>query len=221
MSDYGTMRTRIADEMANDGDITASHINNAIRTAIRHYEREPFWFNQKVGTFVTVAAQEYYGSADLADIPNMVRIDVLDTGAGGTKARLRGMDNASIDDVQDGSVTGEPEFYSRYEDKIRLFPIPNGVFTVTARYVTKFAALVSDGDSNAWVNECEELIRQAAKRIICTDILHDDAMAGRFASLERAAHDRLRKENRTRSPQSLRADLPFGKGHVEYLRLVS
>lgn len=37
MTTFATMRARIADEMANDGDITSGQINNAIRTAIKHF----------------------------------------------------------------------------------------------------------------------------------------------------------------------------------------
>ena len=212
MTTYVTMRTRIADEMLDTGAITNSHINSAIQTAIKHYERKPWWFNQKVGTFSTVAAQELYTSSDLSDIPDIVIINSMLMGSSSTtKAPLRPLDNFNIDELQDGSVTGDPEFYARFADKIRLYPIPSAVRTMTVSYVYKLTALSADGDTNAWVDECEELTRQAAKRILATDILHADDLATRFGALETLCYDTLREENRTRMAQQIsRVDWPFG-----------
>lgn len=213
MTTYGTMRTRILDEMVNDGALTAAQVNNAILTAIKHHERRPWWFNQKVGTFSTVANQELYTSSDLSDIPNIVQMQsLLVTSGSSTKAPLRAVDNSAIEDIQDGTVTGEPELFSRYADKLRLYPIPNAVYTMTASYVYKLTALSADGDTNSWTNECEELTRQAAKRIIATDIIHDDDLAMKFATLENTAIDVLLEENRTRLGSiPLRVDWPFNR----------
>lgn len=212
MTTYVTMRSRISDELANDGEITTAQINNAILTAIKHYERKEWWFNQKVGTFSTVANQELYTSSALSDIPDIVFIQSMLIGASSTtKKPLRGLDNSNIDDLQDGAATGEPEFYSRYADKIRLYPIPTSVYTVTASYIYKLTTLSADGDTNAWVDECEELIRQSAKRILATDIIHEDELAVKYGGLEAGCYDSLRNEHRTRmSQQYLRVDWPFG-----------
>jgi hypothetical protein len=64
-----------------------------------------------------------------------------------------------------------------------------------------FSTLINDGDTNAWVDECEELIRNGAKRRIALEILQADDLAARFATLEREIYDRLRRENRLRQPQ--------------------
>jgi hypothetical protein len=203
MTTYSAMQARIADEFVNES-ITTSQITNAIQTAIKHYERDPFWFNQKTGTFATVASQETYTTSANADIPYIVRIDSLRSSFGNV---LRPVSYDHIQDMQDGSVKGPPGFYTRYENKIYLYPIPDAVYTMTMSYIYKLAALSAGTDTNAWVDECEEMIRQAAKRILCTDILHDDEMAQRYAELERVAYDRIRRENNQRNPQKfLRAD---------------
>ena len=219
MTTFATMRSRIADEMANDGDITTSQINNAIRTAIKHFEREPYWFNQKSSVFDTAAGGEFYQSTPPDTFANIVRVESVQRGPATSKEMLGGLDNAHIDEVQDGSVTGEPAYYSRFENRIRLYPIPNDVYRITIRYIQKLPDLMNDDDTNAWVDECEEMIRQAAKRILCTDILHDDGMAARYQALERLSYDRIRAENRTRAPQQrLRADLPFGRQYFDFVR---
>lgn len=217
MTTYVTMRTRIADELLDSGALTNAQINNAILTAIKHYERKEWWFNQKVGTFSTVAAQELYTSSDLSDIPDIVLIQSMLIGASSTtKKPLTNLDNKNIEDLQDGSVTGEPEYYARYADKIRLYPIPSAVYTVTASYIYKLTALSAEGDTNAWTDECEELIRQAAKRILATDILHADDLAVKFGGLEAGCFDRLREEYRTRMGQQYaRVNWPFNGNITE------
>lgn len=167
-----------------------------------------------------MAAQELYTSSDLADIPKMVVIHSMLVGTSSTtKESLRGVDNAHIDDLQDGSITGEPELFARFADKIRLYPIPSAVQTVTASYIYKLTALSADGDTNAWTDECEELTRQAAKRILATDIIHADEMANRYATLEQVCFDNLRNEYRTRMTQQyLRVDWPFSRNNTENWR---
>lgn len=221
MATYVEMRNRIADELANDGDITAAQIGYAIKDSIKDYEAEGFWFNQKVATFSTVVAQELYGAAALADIPNMVRISSmripLTEGIGG----IEGVANETIEDVQDGSVTGTPRIYSRFENQIRLYPIPDAVQSIKVSYIYKLAELSADGDENAWTTDCEEMIRQAAKKRLCANILLSDEMAGRYAVFEKQAYDGVRRENRLRQPQQyLRADLPFGRPVYDHTRRV-
>lgn len=220
MSDLGTMRARIADELLDQGELTSAQIDRSILSAIKHYEREGFWFNSKVATFATVAAQELYTSADLADIPNIVTIDSMQSQSGsGSKTRVRGVENNMIEDVQDGTVTGEPELFSRYADKIRLYPIPSSVYTMTMSYIYKLDTLAVDADTNAWMTECEELIRQSAKRLIAQDILYSPEIVSVAAQAESVAYSRLRKENRLRQPQKeLRSGWPFNHVHFDALR---
>jgi hypothetical protein len=169
MSTYGAMQARIADDLI-DVSVTNAQIKAAIQTAIKHYERKPFYFNQKIdGTFSTVATQEYYGAAALADIPNIVHVRSANVTINGSKRKLSPYDFQVVDDGQDGSVTGDPYAYTTFNQQIRLYPIPNNVFTVKMSYVYKLAALSADGDTNAWMTEAEELIRQAAKRRIALD----------------------------------------------------
>lgn len=203
MTDYSTMRTRIADELANDGDITSAQINYAIQDTIKQYERRPWWFNQKTGTFSTVDGQEYYGSADLADIPDIVQIISATLTVSSLKAPLRAVDYVTIDDEQDGSVEGEPRVFASFKEEIRLYPIPNGVYTVTLSYIYRLTALSADGDSNAWTTDAEELIRQGAKRRIALNYLESEEVAARFAVMEREAFAELQAENRRRWPNTV------------------
>jgi hypothetical protein len=160
MTTYATMRARIADEMANDGALTTNQINNAIQSAIKSYEREEWWFNVRSVFFDTIPNGEIYGSSPLDTFNDMIDVKAISCGASGTDKRpLRAVANSFIEDVQDGSVVGEPEYYTRVANRIRFYPIPNAVYRINLTYVFKLATLVEDEDTNFWVDECEELIR--------------------------------------------------------------
>ena len=203
MTTYATMRTRIKDELANDGDITDAQVNYAIQDSIKQFERRPWWFNQKTDTFSTVASQEYYGSADLADIPDIVQIVSATITVNSLKAPLKAVDYVAIDDEQDGSVTGEPRLFAYFKENIRLYPIPTSAYTVTLSYIYRLTALSDDSDSNAWTTDAEELIRSAAKRRIGLNYLESEEVAARFAVMEREAFAELQAENRRRWPNTV------------------
>ena len=210
---YADMRSRIADELVNDGDITTAQINNAIQSAIADYAAEQFWFNEAVGTFSTVSSQELYTSTDLADIPTMIKVLSMRIANTGTyTSYINGIANDTIEDMQDGSIRGAPQYYSRFANKIRLYPIPNAVYSIKISYIATLATLSADADTNSWMTDGEEVIRQAAKKRLATDILADDALAQRCAVMEDKAYDGLRMENRNRRAQPLmRTELPLSR----------
>jgi hypothetical protein len=203
MTNFATMRNRIADELANDGDITTAQINYAIQDTIKQYERKPWWWNQKVASFPTVNAQEYYGAAALADIPDIVQIIAATITSDGITEPLRAVDYLSIDDEQDGSMVGEPRVFAPFKEEIRLYPLPNGVYTITLSYIYRLTTLSADADSNAWTTDAEELIRQGAKRRIALNYLNSEEIAARVSVLEREAYMELIAENRRRLPNTV------------------
>lgn len=215
MTTYATMRSRIADEMANDGDITTAQINYAIQDAIKYYERKPWWFNQKTGTFSTVDGQEYYSSADLTDIPDIVQIIAATVTDSGIKSPMRAVDYVNIDDEQDGSVEGEPRHFAYFKEQIRLYPIPDAAYTVTLSYIYRLTALSDDADSNAWTTDAEELIRQSAKRRIALNYLQAEEIAARCSVLEREAYTEMLAENRRRWG-SVKLRVPDMLGNVSF-----
>ena len=201
---YINMINRIQDELVNES-LTVAQIKNAIGSAISDYENVTFFFNVKYGTasaptFTTVSGQEYYTVTDQADIPNIVKIVSASTTVSGYNSPLYSRDYAWIDANQTGLATGSPQYYAYFAQSIRLYPIPDAAYKVNLDYTYKFADLVADADTNAWMNDGEEMIRQAAKYRIAMDILHVDDIAGRCRRMEIDAYDGLLEENRNRWP---------------------
>lgn len=203
MPTYADMRARIADELANDGDISTAQINYAIQDSIKFYQRRPWWFNVRMVTFYTTDDGEYYVSTPTATFDDMIEIQSMMVTYNNVLSPMVAVDNLEIDFSQNGYVKGVPRVYSRTANKLRFYPIPNGSYLVSMTFVYKLAELSADTDENSWTSEAEELIRQSAKRRIALNYLQADDLATRFATLEREAYSEMLAEFRRRHPNTL------------------
>jgi hypothetical protein len=196
MATYGDMQTRIADELINES-ITTAQIKLAIQDAIGMYENMSFWFNQKKAqTFSTVALQEYYTATELSDIPYITKFYGMDVTNSGTQIQMNPADFLEIDQQQTGSITGLPRSWAYFNQKIRMYPIPDAVYTITLNYTYKLATLSADADTNVWMVEAENLIRLCAKRILARDIYYSEKAEAKFDKGEQEAYDDLRQQTR-------------------------
>jgi hypothetical protein len=210
--DYQTMYGRIGDEIQ-DATALLPQIQRAIQDAIAQYETNRFYFNQTIGTFNTVANQEYYGAAALADIPLLIEVDSLLVGISGSKSALQAEDFRQMDRVQNGVWKGPPRTFSYYNQQLRLFPIPDAVYPLTMSYHRRLPPLVAPTDTNAWMTDGEMLIRQTAKGILALDVLQEANIAQGAQILADKALSRLQLETRKRrSNPYLKTDLPLSEG---------
>lgn len=199
MTTYATMRDRILDEMVNES-LTAAQVNNAIQSAIVHYQPRRFYFNENRGeTFSTVVSQEFYSTAANANIPNLSFIDKLTITVNGSRYHLEPQPWEWIDKVSVMSTTnGQPTDYCYYSQQIRLYPIPDAVYTVRISGLVRLAALSADGDSNAWTTDAEALIRGRAKWDLGTNVVWAPEIAGAGEAVEMAALRALNAETNRR-----------------------
>lgn len=214
MSDptYGDMQERIAGELMAGGrsDLNAQ-VKSAIQTSIRHYRASPFWFNRndEAVTGATVSGQHALTVPAPILIVEAIRID---HGSG-----FFPLDRKELQILQrkrDGSQSnGKPFCWAVSGSAIWVWQTPDDAYDLEFYGVVELDALVDDEDSNAWMVEAEELIRQRARAVVQIDVLKDaDARqemqavkmlggVGRrcLSLLERDALLALRSENAKRS----------------------
>jgi hypothetical protein len=174
------MIDRIADEL-DDADLSSGgQILKAINSAVMEYRDRRFWFNTVVGkSFAVAAADEYLAPSitvtGISTTEPITVIDLLkiDDGTGANYAPITMADNALIDARQTGSVTGRPRYASLVADsdgtRLRFYPIADTAYTAVLSGLIRFSDLAA-ATSNPWTNDAEILIRQAAKRILMTDV---------------------------------------------------
>lgn len=199
MTTLPIMVSRLEDEI--DDTNLRNQVVLAIRSAIQLYGPKKFYFNQKTFTFSTVAAQEFYTLLAAADIETFTEVTSSYITSGGTRYPFHVIGNEVIEDAQDGLRTGRPTNWAYFAQQFRCFPIPDAVYTATIRGYCKLTALTDDGagtNTNAWMTDGEILIRQAAKRMIYTDVIKDAESALTAGGAEAQALDALETETALR-----------------------
>lgn len=178
MTTLAIMKSRIATELRRS-NIT-SQIATAISTAIQSYEDERFYTNEsRENTFSTVANQEFYTSSDAAFIGLLTKIDYIVLYINDTPFELAPTFPELLEVASTNSTsTGSPSEYAWYDEKIRLYPVPDEVWTVRVAGVLSTAEPASDSETgNFWMTTAERLIRSRAKQELALHVLRDLELA--------------------------------------------
>ncbi len=193
MTTLAIMKARIADELARD-DLT-SQIAYAITDAISAYTDERFMFNEtRSNTFPTVASQEFYASTDAAFIGTLNKIDYVSLIVGDQPFQLLPMRPVDMEHLsQNGTSTGQPNWYSYYDKKIRLYPVPDAIWTVRVAASVDVDPPASDAETdNPWMIKAERLIRSRAKLELALHVLKDLELAATMQQAVEEAFSQLK-----------------------------
>lgn len=161
----GYLVDRIDDELKRSGTID-TRIRACITDAITIYQRHRFHFSEGYdGNFSTVASQEYYTSADNAAIKTNFLIDYLAIQIGTARYDVGRRQPEEIDLLtQTGTQRGQPQVYTYFQEKIRFYPVPDGIYTIIMGGHQLIAAPAADVTANnRWMVDAERLIRSRAK----------------------------------------------------------
>jgi hypothetical protein len=212
MSDFGAMKTRIAAElMAGGRSDLEPQVEDAIRTAIRHYEARPFWFNKGSATSATTPGDHVVPLPATMLAAELIRIDYGSGFIGIDRKDFRTLQRKR--DFNQGS--GKPFIWTEYDGEVLVWQTPDAAYDLEWYGVVTLDALSDDANTNAWMTTGEELIRQRARAIVQIDVLKDAeakaealqiaAMGGttRFclSLMERTALTSLVRETRRKGAQ--------------------
>ena len=191
MADLATLKSRIATEIHRSS--ATADIAYAIADAVAEYQTHRFAFNQVSATFSTTAGTEYYG---VSVIPtDIAQIDSLRITANGRTTVIEPRNWAEIDSISTTtSAQSRPIVWAWYKEQIRFYPVPDGTYTVHINYLQKLDVPSNDGASNAWTEEAEELIRQAAKAKYFTNVAYDIENANYASGQAQIQFRRLKRE---------------------------
>nr|WP_244427676.1 hypothetical protein [Bartonella australis] len=161
-------------------DTTAEYtvqIQDAIFTALRLCEREPFFFNEKRKiTFTTQSGKTWYGRDDNDSIGVGVAIGSLFLEHDNAEPRPLLYKSAEFlkKKYEDSPPQGIPIFYTYDDQKIGLFPTPQNADIVHFSY-TPFPSVdeCSMQDNHPWFTHAFDLIKARAKYELYKNILKD------------------------------------------------
>lgn len=183
MSTFLAMQTKIADDLTRD-DLNAQ-IKTAINEAIKTWEGRRLAFNEKLRRIDTVAAQEYYDmiaptlvqtdGSTVATGEMVLELDSITAVVGNEPYTLTPRTQQWMDRNSSSSYSGQPDSYSIYNNQIRLYPVPDSVYTLTLSCLLRLgpSPLSANDDTNAWMTEGESLIRYQAEHSLFRFPLRD------------------------------------------------
>lgn len=195
MSNYGTMQSRIADELTRS-DLT-TQIQRAILSALQYYRGKAFRWNQSRATTTLTAGIEYYGlPTDFIDFGTAVLID------GTYRERLQERAYSWIDDrLHSSDYQGRPSTIAVQSDQFRVYPSPNlSTYQILLTYTRELDLPTQDNSSSAWFTDGEELIRLHAKVDLLQNVIRgtesfaeSSALVSREAALYQALRDEYKR----------------------------
>lgn len=203
MTTRGTMKTEIADDMERDVTADGSRILAAISAAIKFYQPKRFFFNESRSvTFSTVAGTDTYDFGSGEEITTeFYRIDACVLTDGSNNHFLHPRDYRELETLIEASSTqNRPRNYAYISRALRLYPVPDAVYTVRLTGHARVAEPAADDTANnAWFVEAYELIRCRAKAYLYAHVFPDanmavimkQAEAEALSALQSATYDRV------------------------------
>lgn len=206
MATLADLKTRIITETSRSDleDELADQLLLHIQRACEYYATTRFWFNALVTTGNTTASSETMA------IPATIRvIDRLTI-----PAQYRDLIELTLPafDQLSGVQSGVPQRYCYYNDQIRLYPVPDAVYTLQFTGIAQVAAPDDDADTSIWTNEAQDLIVAQTKLTLYRGQFRDPEGA-QLANVEvQDALARLQRETAKRLETPLRSRVRTGRG---------
>lgn len=161
MSTFGRMVERIRGDLDRGTDFDA-RIKEAICDAIVFYRSKRLGFNTKRSRSLITSGME------TVSLPTgWLEADYLRLEDNGQRIPIDEVTYDWIEERQDNDGDrGQPEKYSIQHRELRLWPIPDRSYSLVFSFqyqLTEISVSASDGATNAWMTEAEQLIRSYAQ----------------------------------------------------------
>jgi hypothetical protein len=160
------MQNRINLDYLNRTDLVAE-TKRAILRAVKHYEKERFWFNQTatalaIGTASTsVAIPADFIALDFCTVRDTL-IDSI--------VVIRSFDRIAYQN-RNSAQSGVPIEIAYWQDKLVFTPKPSSATSLTVNYTHTLPVLSADADTNAWTSAGEDLIIHHAMADMLANVL--------------------------------------------------
>lgn len=162
---YLDLQTTINSDYLNRdmGDVT----KRAIKRAIATYESRRHFFNETMTTVACTAGSRFLSFPD-----DYFHLDRLELTANAVQYALleRDFDTVRLMNLAPGT-DGQPVIYAIRGNRIELGPAPDSAYSIDIYYLHTQPDLSADTDSNAWTNECFNLIAHHATVDILANVL--------------------------------------------------
>lgn len=189
MSDLGTIVADIREDLNRGTDFDA-RIKRAIETAISYYKTKRLGFNVKRAQAVLTSGHETVVLPTDWIEADFLRLEEDD--------KRQPIDEVNYDWIEDEQLTGEsrarPFKYAIQHRNLRLYPVPDKSYTLILSFqfqLTDVSRSASNGASNAWLTEGEELIRKHAMSDLLVNYIDGDEATQKGLLLRTDCEERI------------------------------
>lgn len=165
MATFKEVQDRINLDYLNRSDLVSETKRSIVR-AIKHYEKERFWFNLTataiaIGTAsTTVALPADFLALDFATVLN---------NGNQVPMTLRTFDRVAYQNA--GGASGVPSEICYWRDGFAFSPKPASATSITVHYTHALPPLSADTDTNGWTSAGEDLIVYRATYDMLANVL--------------------------------------------------
>lgn len=196
MTTRSAMKTEIIDDMERDASADGARVLSAISSAIKFYQPKRFFFNESRSvTFNTVASTDTYDFGAGQEVTTeFYKIDGIYVTESGNIHELSVRDYRDLEILIDSNANeGRPWSYSYINRALRLYPVPDAIYSVRVVGHVKAAEPETDNEAgNVWFTEAYELIRCRSKAYLYTHVFPKPEMAALMRIGEKDALEALR-----------------------------
>ena len=166
------VQDRINLDYLNRTDLT-NETKRAIIRAVRHYEKERFWFNQTATSIALSTAS--VGLALPSDFLalDFVTVRVTSPASADNIVVMRAFDRIAYRNRS--LVSGAPEEVAIMNNQLKFTPKPDSAYNVTVYYLHSLTTLSADADTNDWLSAAEDLIVHHAAADVLANVLRAPA----------------------------------------------
>lgn len=198
MATLGTMKTRIADELAR-ADLT-DQIARAITSAVDFYGQEAFtdYFYNTSGEQIDTATLQA-GNTEIAagsyGYPGKITAVVFKDGT--NRYPLKPITYGEYLDLYTSTATtGTPAYFAQFGGSLWIYPEPASLASFDIHHVQPAGVPTADTRSNFWTTDAEELIRTRAKIDLLENVIRSEEAFGEADRLRRREAEALARMRR-------------------------
>lgn len=175
--------TKLQNELDRADSTTLGFIKSEVISAIQHLSVERFpWNERKFASFNTVAGTQDYALPTTDSAAVAIRVIEIDSLTVTISNHANVLDKVSIQTIEEwtnnSTHRSHPYCYAVYNQRIWLYPIPNGTYAINGKGLVDINNLTSasaGSGTNAWLEEKngEELVRTLARAKLLANYMKD------------------------------------------------
>lgn len=189
------VRTSIVNRLQdpNFTGISSANVDAAINTALTYYKRRRYWFNESLSVITLTIGNPI--------IPNIPSDFLEELNPGGLTIKYSNLNyqvfkrSSSIYDAENFAGVGLPYIYTYRNKGFELYFYPDQAYSLNLRYLKDYPVLVSNTDTNDFLNYADTMIYYNALSRIYGEYKQDPTMESYYTARAADEEDDLKRRS--------------------------